>query len=94
MSSKRNSSPCNIVIVVFLTNPKCIYNFVSECAEFLHSKGKQFTDFDAVRKEIEAETDRVTGTNKGISTIPINLKVYSPNGNKNVQIVADMLKKI
>lgn len=33
-----------------------------------------------VRKEIEAETDRVTGSNKGISNIPINLRVYSPHG--------------
>lgn len=37
-------------------------------------------DFDEVRKEIENETDRVTGSNKGISNIPINLRVYSPNG--------------
>lgn len=52
-----------------------------EYAEFLHCKGRIFTDFDAVRKEIEDETDRVTGANKGISSIPINLRVYSPNGN-------------
>uniref|UniRef100_A0A6I8RRB7 Dynamin-2 n=1 Tax=Xenopus tropicalis TaxID=8364 RepID=A0A6I8RRB7_XENTR len=39
----------------------------------------KFTDFDEVRQEIEAETDRVTGTNKGISPVPINLRVYSPN---------------
>uniref|UniRef100_A0A671MYK3 dynamin GTPase n=1 Tax=Sinocyclocheilus anshuiensis TaxID=1608454 RepID=A0A671MYK3_9TELE len=51
----------------------------SEHAEFLHCKGKKFTDFDAVRREIEAETDRVTGTNKGISSIPINLRICSPN---------------
>ncbi|KAG1964645.1 dynamin 3a isoform X2 [Pimephales promelas] len=51
----------------------------TEHAEFLHCKGKKFTDFDDVRLEIEAETDRVTGTNKGISSIPINLRVYSPN---------------
>ena len=37
-------------------------------------------DFDEVRREIEAETDRITGSNKGISNIPINLRVYSPNG--------------
>lgn len=37
-------------------------------------------DFDEIRREIEAETDRVTGSNKGISNIPINLRVYSPNG--------------
>ncbi|XP_029165070.1 dynamin isoform X11 [Nylanderia fulva] len=46
---------------------------------FLHCKGKKFVDFEEVRKEIEAETDRVTGSNKGISNIPINLRVYSPN---------------
>lgn len=37
-------------------------------------------DFNEVRGEIEGETDRVTGSNKGISNIPINLRVYSPNG--------------
>ncbi|XP_058235237.1 dynamin 3a isoform X1 [Hemibagrus wyckioides] len=51
----------------------------TEYAEFLHCKGKKFTNFDEVRQEIEAETDRVTGANKGISSIPINLRVYSPN---------------
>ncbi|XP_032094781.1 dynamin-2 isoform X6 [Thamnophis elegans] len=51
----------------------------TEYAEFLHCKSKKFTDFDEVRTEIEAETDRVTGTNKGISPIPINLRVYSPH---------------
>ncbi|EGV96183.1 Dynamin [Cricetulus griseus] len=52
---------------------------VTEYAEFLHCKSKKFTDFDEVRQEIEAETDRVTGTNKGISPVPINLRVYSPH---------------
>ncbi|XP_017311333.1 dynamin 3a isoform X2 [Ictalurus punctatus] len=51
----------------------------SEYAEFLHCKGKKFTNFAEVRQEIEAETDRGTGANKGISSIPINLRVYSPN---------------
>lgn len=54
--------------------------FFSEYAEFLHCKNKKFTDFEAVRKEIENETDRLTGSNKGISNIPINLRVHSPNG--------------
>ena len=52
----------------------------SEYAEFLHCKGRMFSDFDMVRKEIEDETDRATGHNKGISSVPINLRVYSPNG--------------
>lgn len=47
-------------------------------------------DFDEVRLEIEAETDRLTGSNKGISPVPINLRVYSPNGNSDPQTsVAD-----
>uniref|UniRef100_A0A6P7G7Y0 dynamin GTPase n=1 Tax=Diabrotica virgifera virgifera TaxID=50390 RepID=A0A6P7G7Y0_DIAVI len=56
-----------------------LINAISEHAEFLHCKGKKFVDFNEVRLEIEAETDRVTGSNKGISNIPINLRVYSPN---------------
>ncbi|CAI9563421.1 unnamed protein product, partial [Staurois parvus] len=51
----------------------------TEHGEFLHCKGKKFTDFEEIRMEIEAETDRITGTNKGISPVPINLRVYSPN---------------
>ncbi|XP_029300757.1 dynamin-1a isoform X3 [Cottoperca gobio] len=51
----------------------------TEYAEFLHCKGKKFTDFDEVRQEIEGETERITGANKGISPVPINLRVYSPH---------------
>ncbi|XP_061382958.1 dynamin isoform X6 [Danaus plexippus] len=56
-----------------------LINSNAEYAEFLHCKGKKFTDFNEVRGEIEAETDRITGSNKGISPVPINLRVYSPN---------------
>ena len=35
----------------------------TEYAEFLHIN-KRFTDFDEIRKEIEAETYRVAGQNK------------------------------
>lgn len=67
--------------------PSFLYIALSPCscaeyAEFLHCKGKKFVDFDEVRAEIEAETDRITGSNKGISPIPINLRVYSPHGNQ------------
>ncbi|XP_053179125.1 dynamin 3a [Scomber japonicus] len=51
----------------------------TEYGEFLHCKGKNFTDFDEIRQEIEAETCRVTGSNKGISPIPIGLRIYSPH---------------
>ncbi|KAL0895929.1 hypothetical protein ABMA27_011942 [Loxostege sticticalis] len=56
-----------------------LINGNAEYAEFLHCKGKKFVDFNEVRSEIEAETDRITGSNKGISPVPINLRVYSPN---------------
>ena len=34
----------------------------------------------AVRKEIQDETDRETGRTKQISSVPIHLSIYSPNG--------------
>ena len=56
-------------------------NFDGESyACFLHGDQKKFTDFDEVRKEIERETDRVTGCNKGLSKEPITLKVFSSEG--------------
>ncbi|BGP47592.1 Dynamin-related GTPase protein [Rhodotorula kratochvilovae] len=50
----------------------------SEYGEFLHVD-KRFYDFGEIRKEIEGETLRVAGGNKGISRLPIHLKIYSPN---------------
>lgn len=51
----------------------------NEWGEFLHLPGKKFFKFDEIRKEIERETDNVTGSNAGISPIPINLRIFSPN---------------
>ncbi|GJE93832.1 Dynamin-related protein [Phanerochaete sordida] len=50
----------------------------TEWGQFLHID-KRFTDFDEIRKEIEQETYRVAGQNKGISKLPIHLRIYSPN---------------
>ncbi|KAL0585757.1 hypothetical protein ABG067_004480 [Albugo candida] len=50
-----------------------------EWGEFLHIPGKKFKDFSEIRHEIERETDRLTGKNKGISNKTINLKIYSPH---------------
>ncbi|WOK94943.1 hypothetical protein Cni_G03648 [Canna indica] len=50
-----------------------------EYAEFLHLPKRRFTDFSLVRKEIEDETDRLTGRTKQISIQPIHLSIYSPN---------------
>ncbi|XP_024543962.1 dynamin-related protein 1E [Selaginella moellendorffii] len=48
-------------------------------AEFLHLPKKKFTDFALVRKEIQDETDRITGRSKQISPVPIHLSIYSRN---------------
>lgn len=50
-----------------------------EWGKFLHTKNQIFTDFDEIRQEIENETERVSGNNKGISDDPIHLKIFSPN---------------
>lgn len=66
-----------------------------EFAVFAHNKDKVFTDFNDVRHEIEAETDRLGGKKvrvyslhssasrlcslQNISKDPITLKIYSPN---------------
>lgn len=55
-----------------------LVNDNQEYGEFLHLRGKIFADFDEIRREIEAETERTTGSNKGISPIPINLRIHSP----------------
>ncbi|XP_019867474.2 dynamin-1-like protein isoform X2 [Aethina tumida] len=44
---------------------------------FLHAKDKIFRDFEQIRQEIEDETNRIAGSNKGICPEPINLKIYS-----------------
>ncbi|XP_077373428.1 dynamin-1-like protein isoform X3 [Festucalex cinctus] len=50
-----------------------------EWGKFLHTKNKIYTNFEEIRQEIEAETERISGINKGISDEPIHLKVFSPN---------------
>uniref|UniRef100_A0A8C5RF79 Dynamin-1-like protein n=1 Tax=Laticauda laticaudata TaxID=8630 RepID=A0A8C5RF79_LATLA len=50
-----------------------------EWGKFLHTKNKFYTDFDEIRQEIENETERISGNNKGISPEPIHLKIFSPN---------------
>ncbi|KAI9769672.1 MAG: Dynamin- GTPase protein [Geoglossum simile] len=50
-----------------------------EWAEFHHIPGRKFLDFGEVKREIENETARIAGNNKGINRQPINLKIYSPH---------------
>ncbi|CZT07500.1 probable dynamin-related GTPase DNM1 [Rhynchosporium agropyri] len=50
-----------------------------EWAEFHHIPNRRFTEFQDVKREIENETARIAGSNKGINRSPINLKIYSPH---------------
>ncbi|XP_060931955.1 dynamin-1-like protein isoform X2 [Limanda limanda] len=50
-----------------------------EWGKFLHTKNKIYTDFEEIRSEIEAETERISGNNKGVSDESIHLKIFSPH---------------
>ncbi|KAL3814369.1 hypothetical protein ACJIZ3_015637 [Penstemon smallii] len=50
-----------------------------EWGEFLHLPGKKFFDFNEIRREIQAETEREAGGNKGVTDKQIRLKIFSPN---------------
>ena len=50
-----------------------------EWGEFTHMPNKKFKDFEKIRIEIEAETERVVGKRANISNQSIFLRVYSPN---------------
>ncbi|EJU05517.1 hypothetical protein DACRYDRAFT_19968 [Dacryopinax primogenitus] len=50
-----------------------------EWGEFLHVPGTKFYDFTKIRDEIVRDTEAKTGRNAGISPLPINLRIYSPN---------------
>lgn len=52
---------------------------IDEWGTFLHRKGKVYSDFTEIRNEIECETNRKAGNNKGICDEPIVLKVFSPH---------------
>ena len=46
-------------------------------AEFSHRPGEKYYDFAKVKEEIEVDTDRRAGKNKGISPEPIIVKIFS-----------------
>lgn len=54
-------------------------NNLEEWGEFLHLPNKRFYNFEEIRTEIVRETDAKTGKNLGISSVPINLRIYSPH---------------
>lgn len=72
------------MIFIFGTNNSLFLishrSVLSEYGEFLHSRGEKYTDFSEICREISRETNRLTGSNKGISPVPIHLQIHSPNG--------------
>lgn len=47
-------------------------------ATFQHNTNRVFVDYDSICKEIEAQTAKIAGKNKGVSPTSINLKIHSP----------------
>lgn len=50
-----------------------------EWGEFSHHPNKKFRDFEKIRTEIEAETERIVGKKANISNQSIFLRIYSPH---------------
>ena len=50
-----------------------------EWGEFNHLPSQRFFEFSEIKREIENETARIAGNNKGINRQPIQLKIYSPH---------------
>lgn len=72
---------CNLQNLAFVVFWNCKVGYLMR---FLHVIVWQYIFFPflsaLVRKEIQDETDRVTGKTKQISPVPIHLSIYSPNG--------------
>ncbi|ORM41872.1 Dynamin-related protein DNM1 [Babesia sp. Xinjiang] len=49
-----------------------------EHGEFGHKRNVIFEDFDKIKAEIKSETERLLGTSKNVSPVPIFLKIVSP----------------
>ena len=47
--------------------------------KFLHTGEQIFEDFTEIRDEIASETEKIAGANRGISTDPIRLRIFSPH---------------
>ncbi|XP_070502631.1 dynamin-1-like protein isoform X2 [Chironomus tepperi] len=52
---------------------------IEEWGEFAHLENQIFSDFDKIRQEIDDQTEKLAGSNKGICKQPINLKIFSPS---------------
>ncbi|KAK9095361.1 hypothetical protein Scep_026830 [Stephania cephalantha] len=78
----RGSDICTrrpLVLQLVKTSRRADGSAGEEYGEFLHLPQRKFFDFTEIRREIQAETDREAGGNKGVSDKQIRLKIYSPN---------------
>ena len=62
-------------IIQLITTPSAEKSW----AEFTHRQGEKYFDFAKVKEELEVDTNKICGTNKDISQIPIIVKIYSRN---------------
>eukprot|EP00397_Hematodinium_sp_SG-2012_P007220 GEMP01007262.1.p1 GENE.GEMP01007262.1~~GEMP01007262.1.p1 ORF type:complete len:713 (+),score=110.80 GEMP01007262.1:84-2222(+) len=67
-----------LVLQLHCTSRNKARGSVKEYGQFAHTE-QTFDSFASVRREIERETERLGGKNKGISAQPIQLKIFSPN---------------
>ncbi|OKL58507.1 Dynamin-related protein DNM1 [Talaromyces atroroseus] len=77
VSDEQDTQPDNAAINIPHTSSSVAAH--GEWAEFHHLPGRKFDDFALVKQEIENETARIAGSNKGINRQPINLKIFSPH---------------
>ncbi|KAI0806912.1 Dynamin central region-domain-containing protein [Fomes fomentarius] len=78
----QSSGKSSVLEVLQLINRKPTHpqpNGAHEWGEFLHLPGQKFYDFNKIREEIVRDTEAKTGKNAGISPLPINLRIFSPN---------------
>ncbi|KAG5412848.1 hypothetical protein IGI04_000415 [Brassica rapa subsp. trilocularis] len=68
-----------LVLQLLQTKSKASGGSDDEWGEFLHLPNNRIYDFAEIRREIEAETNRLVGENKGVSDKQIRLKIFSPN---------------
>ncbi|XP_018483717.1 dynamin-related protein 3A-like isoform X2 [Raphanus sativus] len=69
-----------LVLQLVQTKSKSSGGSDDEWGEFLHlPSNHRIYDFSEIRREIEAETNRLAGENKGVKDKQIRLKIFSPN---------------
>lgn len=79
LANKRADNPDSLIDIKPQDSDHVNENNANEWGEFLHLPNKKFYNFDDIRDEIVKETEAKTGKNAGISSVPINLRIYSPH---------------